>query len=107
MATFSQELHLEVSSHITFARILAGLNLVLRYGITICIHATKKLMADFSLATVKVDRQTDNFSSYIEYIKQQNSCTIVHVHVHKKPSTDECSKLTLNPNPNPSPGLHL
>ena len=44
-------------------RILADLNLAVRYGIAIRIYASRKFLADFNLAVVIIDRQTAKFNS--------------------------------------------
>ena len=41
-----------VEPKIAIARILADLNLVVRYGIAIRIYASRKFLADFNLAVV-------------------------------------------------------
>ena len=45
-----RELNLVVEPKIAIGRILVGLNLAVRYGITIRIYASRKFLADFNLA---------------------------------------------------------
>ena len=42
-----------IGSQFAIANVLADLNLVVRYGIAICIHASKKILVDFNLAVAQ------------------------------------------------------
>ena len=55
-----------VGPKIAIAKILADLNLAVRYGIAICtcIYVSNKILADFNLAVAKMDRQTAKISGY-------------------------------------------
>ena len=58
-----RELNLAVGPQIAIAKILADLNLAVRYGIATCIICKYEILAHFNLAVAKVDHQTAKFNS--------------------------------------------
>ena len=58
-----RDLDLAVGSQNAILNVLADLNLVVRYRITIRIYASKKILADFNLVVAQANCQTAKFNS--------------------------------------------